>query len=140
MTHQPLVSIHPEGWLRAPGYAHATVTSAGRLLHVSAVAGLAPETFEFEPGLGLLRQWERALLNLHGVVVAAGATMSDVAMLRMYVVDMADYRANQREIGRLHRQFFDGHQPAATLLGVAALGVDEALVEIDAVVQLGADG
>jgi 2-iminobutanoate/2-iminopropanoate deaminase len=121
--------------MAAPGYSHAIVTG-GSLLHVSAIAGLAPDTFEFDLSLDLLGQWRRVLENMHVLVRSAGATMHDVAMLRMYVVDVPSYRAVAREIGLIHREFFGAHQPAASLMGVAALGVDEALVEIEAVVQL----
>jgi enamine deaminase RidA (YjgF/YER057c/UK114 family) len=132
-----MATVQPTGWMPGPGYSHATVTS-GRLLHVAAVAGVDPATFEFDEQV-LLVQWRRVLENLRSLVTAAGATMQDVAMLRMYVVDMASYLANANELGRLHREFFGSHRPAATLLGVAALGAAEALVEIDAVVELGID-
>jgi enamine deaminase RidA (YjgF/YER057c/UK114 family) len=114
-------------------------TSGGGLLHISAIAGLDPITFEFDDTLDMLGQWRQVLLNLRTLVESAGATMRDVAMIRMYVVDVAAYRSTQREIGKLHREFFGGHRPAATLLGVAELGATEALVEIEAVVQLGED-
>lgn len=131
------MTVHPAGWRRGPGYSHATITEGGRLLHLAAVAGLMPDSFEFDPSLDLVGQWRQALENMRSLVHSAGATMRDVAMIRMYVVDMHAYRSAQREIGQLHDHYFEGHRPAATLLGVAALGVDEAFVEMDAVVQLG---
>jgi enamine deaminase RidA (YjgF/YER057c/UK114 family) len=140
MTANQLDAVQPEGWARGPGYSHATITAHGRLLHVSAIAGLEPGSFEFVAGDGLLAQWRRVLENLRTLVEAAGTTMQRVAHVRMYVVDMDDYRANAPEIGRLHRQFFGTHRPAATLVGVASMGAAAALIEIEAVVELGPDG
>lgn len=130
----PLTTIHPEGWPAGPGYSHAVVTT-GPVLHVAAVAGVDPTSFEFDRSLDLLGQWRQALANLATLLAAAGASMADVASIRVYVADMAAYQGIAREVGRLHREVFGDHRPAATMLGVA-LAADEALVEIECVAQL----
>lgn len=57
---------------------------------------------------------------------AAGASMADVVNMTIYVTSMAD----NKEIWRARREFFEGDFPCSTLVQVAALGTPEILLEI----------
>jgi enamine deaminase RidA (YjgF/YER057c/UK114 family) len=57
---------------------------------------------------------------------AAGARMSDVVTMTIYVTNMADNKA----IWRAREEFFEGDFPCSTLVQVAGLGTPETLVEI----------
>jgi enamine deaminase RidA (YjgF/YER057c/UK114 family) len=57
---------------------------------------------------------------------AAGAKMSDVTTMTIYVTDMKD----NKEVWRARQEFFTGDFPCSTLVQVAALGTPEILVEI----------
>jgi len=57
---------------------------------------------------------------------AAGAKMSDVVNMTIFVTDIA----LNKEIWRARREFFTGHFPCSTLVQVVALGTPEILVEI----------
>jgi len=58
-----------------------------------------------------------------------------------FVVDKKEYLAKQREVGEAYRRVFGRHFPAMTMVVVAGLIEDEALVEIEATAQLtGRDG
>ncbi|RZA12794.1 MAG: RidA family protein [Lysobacteraceae bacterium] len=64
---------------------------------------------------------------------AAGAGMSDVVTMTIYVTNMADNKA----IWRARQEFFTGDFPCSTLVQVAALGTPDILLEITAQAQAG---
>ncbi len=57
---------------------------------------------------------------------AAGAKMSDVVNMTIFVTDIA----LNKDVWRARREFFSGDFPCSTLVQVAALGTPEILVEI----------
>jgi 2-iminobutanoate/2-iminopropanoate deaminase len=57
---------------------------------------------------------------------AAGAKMSDVVNMTIFVTDIAI----NKEVWRARREFFTGDFPCSTLVQVAALGTPEIMVEI----------
>ena len=63
---------------------------------------------------------------------AAGATPAHLTRLTWYVTGKAEYLAHQREVGEAYREVLGRHFPAMTMVVVAGLIEDEALVEIEA--------
>lgn len=130
MTHK---TIHPEGWAPALGYANGMLTQDGTL-HIGGQIGWDKDKVfvskEFVP------QMRQALQNIADIVVAAGGKPSDVARLTWFVTDKAAYVANQRAVGEAYRAVFGKHFPAMSMLVVAALIEDDALVEIEATAYL----
>ncbi|MDE0850926.1 RidA family protein [Yoonia sp.] len=126
MTHK---TIHPEGWAPALGYANGMLTQDGTL-HIGGQIGWDKDKVfvskEFVP------QMRQALQNIADIVTAAGGKPSDVARLTWFVTDKAAYVANQRAVGEAYRAVFGKHFPAMSMLVVAALIEDDALVEIEA--------
>jgi 2-iminobutanoate/2-iminopropanoate deaminase len=57
---------------------------------------------------------------------AAGARMSDIVNMTIFVTDIA----LNKDVWRARREFFTGDFPCSTLVQVAALGTPEILVEI----------
>jgi len=57
---------------------------------------------------------------------AAGAKMSDVVTMTIYVTDMAI----NKDVWRARQEFFSGHFPCSALVQVAGLATPEILVEI----------
>ena len=128
-----LKAIHPEGWAPAKGYANGML-GEGRVLHVAGQIGwTGAQVFEAQ---GFVAQMEQALRNVVAVVEAAGGTAESVARLTWYVTDKAEYLARQREVGEAYRRVMGRHFPAMTMVVVAGLVEDEALVEIEAVAVL----
>jgi enamine deaminase RidA (YjgF/YER057c/UK114 family) len=73
-------------------------------------------------------QTRDALRRIEAALHDAGATMRDVVRTRIYVTDIAEWRA----VGAAHEQVFGDIMPAATMVEVSAL-IDPALrVEIEA--------
>lgn len=128
-----LVSVHPQGWKPAKGYANG-VLAEGRTLHVGGQIGWnAEQVFEHHDFVG---QTTQALRNIAEIVRAAGGSPEHIVRLTWFVVDKREYLAKQREIGEAYRSVMGRHFPAMTLVVVAGLLEDAALVEIEATAVL----
>ena len=130
MTHQ---TIHPQGWLPAKGYANGILTKDGTL-HIGGQIGWdGNKKFVSDDFVGQMRQ---ALLNIAAIVETAGGQVSDVTRLTWFVTDKKDYLAHQAEVGAAYREVFGKHFPAMSMLVVADLIEDQAVVEIEATAHL----
>lgn len=74
-----------------------------------------------------------ALKKIESSLSQVGANLSDVVRTRMFVTDISRWE----EIGRAHAEFFEGINPAATMVEVRQLVNPDHLVEIevDAVIE-----
>jgi enamine deaminase RidA (YjgF/YER057c/UK114 family) len=127
------MTIHPEGWKPAKGYANGIVAE-GRVLFVGGQIGWsADQVFESHDFIG---QMSQALRNIADVVRAAGGDVTDITRLTWYVTDKKEYVARQKEIGAAYREVMGYHFPAMTMVVVTALVEDEAQVEIEATAVL----
>jgi len=130
MTHQ---TIPPQGWLPAKGYANGILTKDGTL-HIGGQIGWDEnKKFVSDDFVGQMRQ---ALLNIAAIVETAGGQVSDVTRLTWFVTDKKDYLAHQAEVGAAYREVFGKHFPAMSMLVVADLVEDQAVVEIEATAHL----
>lgn len=129
----PAISVHPEGWKPAKGYANGMVAE-GRVLFVGGQIGwTAAQEFESHDFIGQMKQ---ALVNIRDVVEAAGGAVTDIVRLTWYVTDKAEYLQRQKEVGSAYREVIGYHFPAMTMVVVTALVEDEAMVEIEATAVL----
>lgn len=130
MTHQ---IVQPEGWLPAKGYSNGVLTRDGTL-HIGGQIGWDEnKVFVADDIVGQMRQ---ALKNIAAIVEAAGGQVSDVTRLTWFVTDKRDYLARQAEVGAAYREVFGKHFPAMSMVVVAGLVEDDALVEIEATAHL----
>ena len=130
MTHQ---TIHPNGWLPAKGYANGMLTRDG-VLHIGGQIGWDAGK-RFAPG-GFIPQMRQALANIRAIVEAAGGTVEDITRLTWFVTDKQEYLSHQAEVGAAYRDVFGKHFPAMSMIVVAGLVEDEAMVEIEATAHL----
>lgn len=126
--------IHPEGWAPAKGYANG-ILKGGRLWIAGQIGWTADQRFETDD---FVAQAEQALWNVRAVVEAAGGGPRDIVRLTWYVTDKRAYLARQAEMGEAYRRVLGRHFPAMTMVVVAGLVEDRALVEIEAEAALGA--
>ncbi|MDK3019330.1 RidA family protein [Pseudodonghicola flavimaris] len=126
--------IHPEGWAPAKGYANGILAEDGTLYVGGQIGWTAEQTFEAHDFIG---QMEQALRNILAVVEAAGGTAADITRLTWFVKSKAEYMAHQAEVGRAYREVLGRNFPAMSLLVVADLLEDEALLEIEATAFIG---
>ncbi|MEL6452310.1 MAG: RidA family protein [Pseudomonadota bacterium] len=126
--------IQPQGWAPAKGYANGVLTGSGTLYVGGQIGWTGQQQFEAHDFIGQMRQ---ALANIRAVVEAAGGVPDDVVRLTWYVTDKAEYLARQSEIGAAYREIMGRHFPAMTMVVVADLIEDAALVEIEATAEIG---
>jgi enamine deaminase RidA (YjgF/YER057c/UK114 family) len=130
MTHR---IVQPEGWKPAKGYANGILTSDGHLFVGGQIGWNADQVFERHDFIG---QMEQALRNIVAVVEAAGGTVGDITNLTWYVTGKKEYLARQGEVGAVYRSILGRHFPAMTMVVVAELIEDDALLEIEATAVL----
>ncbi len=116
------------------GFSHAVVAPPGRIVFLAGQTALDAEGRLV--GHGVVEQFELALGNLLTALRAAGGEPQHLATLTVYAVDLADYRANAREIGAVWRRLVGTDYPAMAGIGVARLWDDEALVEVQGIAAL----
>lgn len=126
--------IQPKGWAPAKGYANGMLTEDGRLFIGGQIGWDADQSFRTHDFVG---QMEQALKNIVAVLETAGGRIEDLVRLTWYVTDKSEYLARQREVGEAYRRVLGRHFPAMTMVVVAGLVEDDALVEIEATAVVG---
>lgn len=124
--------IKPEGLAPARGFAHATVATGSKIIHVGGQIAVDIDNMVPEPG-DYRAQGERALRNLVTALTAAGGTTADLANITMYIVGLDP---------EVQEQVLTGYGAAAVehnvrstgfaVIGCQALGHPDALVELTA--------
>ena len=127
-------TIQPEGWAKPKGYANGLLAD-GRLYVGGQIGWTGDQVFEHHDFVG---QTEQALANIAAIVRAAGGEVHHITRLTWFVTSKQEYLARQREIGEAYRRVLGRHFPAMTMVIVAGLVEDEALVEIEAVAEISA--
>lgn len=130
MSHQV---ISPQGWAPAKGYANGVLAHGNQLYVGGQIGWNAEQQFETHDFIG---QMEQTLKNIVSVVTSAGGRIEDITRLTWYVVDKREYLARQREVGEAYRNVMGRHFPAMTMVVVAGLIEDDALIEIEATAVL----
>lgn len=120
--------LQPKSWPVPKGYSNGMMAE-GRIVVTGGVVGWN-EAGEFPEGL--VAQVRQVLENICAILAEGGATPQHVIRLTWYVVDIDDYLANQRELGRAYQAVFGAHYPAMALVQVVRLVERKALVEIEA--------
>jgi len=124
--------VQPEGWKKPKGYANALVLSGHSKLVFAAgqIAWDAQEQLVGRGDFGL--QFEQALRNVVTVLQAAGAKPEHIVRLTVYVTDKQMYVAHAKKIGVLWKDLVGRHYPSMSLVEVADLLEQGALVELEA--------
>lgn len=82
---------------------------------------------------GIKEQAAQCLTNIKAVVESIDHTMSDVIRVNVYLKNITDIDA----MNEVYVTFFDSYLPTQTVLAVAALPLEGALVQMDAVISNG---
>jgi enamine deaminase RidA (YjgF/YER057c/UK114 family) len=126
--------IQPDGWAPARGYANGMLTEDGTL-HIGGQIGWnMDQVFETRDFVG---QMEQTLANIRAIVEEAGGTVSDIVRLTWFITDKREYLARQKDVGAAYRRVFGRHFPAMSVVVVAGLIEDDALIEIEATARIG---
>jgi enamine deaminase RidA (YjgF/YER057c/UK114 family) len=128
--------INPGDLAQPSGFSHAIAATGGRLIFLAGQTGYAPDGAIV--GGGLVQQFEQALGNLLAALQAAGGAPGNLVSLTIYAVDLAEYRARAREIGKVWRRLCGREYPAMAAVGVSRLWDSDALVEVQGIAVVGA--
>jgi len=128
--------IQPEGWAPAKGYANGVLSSDGQLFVGGQIGWDANQKFNSND---FISQMEQALRNIMTVVTTAGGTAEDIVRLTWFVIDKREYLARQSEVGEVYRRVLGRNFPAMTMVVVAGLIEDEAVLEIEATAVISKD-
>ena len=120
--------LQPAGWPMPKGYANG-MAADGRIVMTGGVigwdaAGHLPE--------GFVAQARQTLANISAVLAEGDARPEHLVRLTWYVVDMEEYLAELKALGRIYREIFGAHYPAMALVQVVRLVEKAARVEIEA--------
>lgn len=115
-------------------YAYATVVPSGaRLVYAAGACPLDADGATV--GVGDVRtQAARTMANLRVSLEDAGATFADLVKTTVYVASTS--QDDLVAAWEVVRDALAPHDPPSTLLGVAALGYDDQLVEVEAVAAI----
>ncbi|HEU4328733.1 MAG TPA: RidA family protein [Roseiflexaceae bacterium] len=126
--------INPDGLFAPDTYSQVAVATGTKIVYLAGQVALDEQGNIVGPG-DLAAQAEQAYRNVAIALRGSGATFADVAKLTVYVVDWRPDKMEQLVAGamRVAADFgFDPRRPI-TLIGVAALGEPEFLIEVEAV-------
>jgi enamine deaminase RidA (YjgF/YER057c/UK114 family) len=125
--------LHPAHWKKAAGYANG-ILAEGRTVWIGGQIGWnRDQIFEVHDLVG---QTHQTLSNIVAILAEAGGRPEHVVRMTWYVKDKKDYLANLKGIGEVYRAVMGRHFPAMTMVQVADLIEDEAVVEIEATAVL----
>ncbi len=131
--------VTPPSLVKPRGFSHGVVTSGGRTLWLGGQDASDAEGRIVVPG-DLIAQLDRVLYNLHAVVHEAGGQMTDIVKLTIFVRDREDYLAKLRELGAVWQRYFGDYYPALALFEVTGFFQKDALIELEGMAVIEADG
>jgi enamine deaminase RidA (YjgF/YER057c/UK114 family) len=125
--------INPDSLVKAHGYTHVTVGTGTKFVFTSGQVPLDADENLVGDGPDYRAQGYQAARNVYAALAAAGARPTDMVRMTIYVVGPSE--ANLQELygglGRAAREV-GAKATATTLVGVAAIAVEGATVEIEA--------
>ena len=125
--------LSPDGMIQPVPYAHVSVATGSRRVHIAGQVGRDADTDHMADDLA--EQVAQTLRNTARGLAGAGATFADVVRLRFFVTQwspekMGDFMAGvdlvARELG------LPQPMPPASLIGVEILFAGDVLVELEA--------
>ena len=120
--------LQPPGWPAPKGYANG-IKARGEFVFVGGMVGWdAKEKFP----KGFVAQAKQALENIVAVLAEGGARPEHIVRLAWYVIDMDEYLAARRELGKAYKAVLGDNFPAMALVQVGRLFEPEARLEIEA--------
>lgn len=126
--------INPPNWMKPKGYTNGILVDGKRLYTGGQVGWTTEQVFEHKDFVG---QFEQTLRNITEIVTTAGGKVTDIVRLTWFITDKREYLARQKETGEAYRRVMGAHYPAMSVIVVAGLIEDEALVEIEATAEIG---
>jgi enamine deaminase RidA (YjgF/YER057c/UK114 family) len=121
--------LQPKNWVAPQGYANGVVAK-GRQVFIAGQIGWNEQAKLVSDDFVV--QVEQALSNVVRILAEAGGLPHHLTRLTWYLTDKAVYVARRREVGEAYRRVLGRHFPAMSLIVVADLLEEGAVVEIEA--------
>lgn len=121
-----LQQINADGLIAPLGkYSHVTIANG-----MAFVSGQLPINTEGEPvtNASFSRQVHQTLANVDACLMSAGLTREDLVQVRVYVTEIADWKA----FDEIYGHWIGAHRPARAVAGVKELHYGAA-VEVEAI-------
>lgn len=119
--------VSPPG-VPSPRGPYSPAVKAGGFIYVSGQISVDPATDQAHLG-DVSTETRQVLENIRTNLAACGATLADVVRCTVYLTNVADFAA----MNAVYAEFFGASKPARSTIGVAALPLAGAKVEIDAI-------
>jgi 2-iminobutanoate/2-iminopropanoate deaminase len=119
--------LSPPG-VATPRGPYSPAVRAGGFIYVSGQIPIDPVTNQTVLG-DVKTETRQVLSNIQRILEGCGATMADVVKCGVFLTDVTDFAA----MNEVYTEFFGNAKPARTTIVVAALPLQGAKVEIDAV-------
>jgi len=119
--------LSPPG-VATPRGPYSPAVRAGGFIYVSGQIPIDPVTNQTVLG-DVKTETRQVLSNIQRILEGCGATMADVVKCGVFLADVKDFAA----MNEVYAEFFGEAKPARTTIGVGALPLPGAKVEIDAV-------
>ncbi len=129
-TEHPWTPVNPESMAKPVGYSNAIVSQSGTRITLAGQIDMAPDGNVAHPG-DMLKQAAGAFANVARVLAEAGAKPEHLVRMRIFVTDVAAYKALGREIGKAYREHFGMWFPAMSLFEISCLYDEGALIEVE---------
>jgi enamine deaminase RidA (YjgF/YER057c/UK114 family) len=120
-------TLQPKNWPAPKGYANG-IKARGAFVFVGGMVGW-DEKEKFPKGF--VAQARQALENIVAVLDEGGARPEHIVRMTWYVLDMDEYLAARRDLGKAYRAVLGDHFPAMALVQVGRLFEPEARLEIE---------
>lgn len=128
--------INPQGmWNATPrSYSHVVkVHNPQAMIFVAGMASVSPDIEVIAPG-DIEVQTRTTFENIRTELEAAGAKMSDIVDMTVYLTDI---RNHQWPVRKMREEFFAPEElPVSTMIGVKELALEGLLIEIDVIAAI----
>ena len=121
--------IVPENVMQARGFSHAI--KAGNTIYIAGQTA-TDEEGNIIGGGDIVAQTDRTYENIKRVLEAAGASITDIVMLRIYCKDLDGFA----KTGEARKKYFGQHFPATTVIQIDGLFFPDTLIEVEAIAIL----
>ena len=111
-------------------HTRSATVAPGSLVFTAGAAPIDSDGATVAPG-NVAEQTRQCLVNLDEALAEAGAALTDVAKITVFVAERL--QADLVVAWEVVTDYFGDHKPAGSLMGVTVLAYDEQLVEIEAV-------
>jgi enamine deaminase RidA (YjgF/YER057c/UK114 family) len=120
--------LQPAGWPQPRGYSNG-MAAQGRIVVTGGVVGW-DETGTFPEGF--VAQARQTFRNIRAILAEDGADPGHLVRLTWYVVDIDEYVASLKDLGRAYREVIGPHYPTMAVVQVVRLVEPAARLEIEA--------